>query len=98
MPWTLAHSDEPHSWGELVRAWEWNPFVLSLLLVATLLYARGLWRLRRSSHAKGGIKAWEAMCFWFGLASIFLALISPLHAWGQVLFSAHMVQHELLML
>jgi cytochrome c oxidase assembly factor CtaG len=27
-----------------------------------------------------------------------VALVSPLHAWGSVLFSAHMTQHEVLML
>ena len=29
---------------------------------------------------------------------MFVALISPLHPWGEVLFSAHMTQHEILML
>ncbi|HVT81758.1 MAG TPA: cytochrome c oxidase assembly protein, partial [Phycisphaerae bacterium] len=94
----LAHGDEPHNWGELVRDWEWNPLVLSLLLISAALYGRGLWRLRRASHPNAGIKRWEAACFWAGLVSLFLALVSPLHAWGHVLFSAHMVQHEILML
>src|SRR6185369_9418238 len=30
--------------------------------------------------------------------ALFVALVSPLHAWGSVLFSAHMTQHEVLML
>jgi cytochrome c oxidase assembly factor CtaG len=29
---------------------------------------------------------------------MFIALVSPLHPWGEVLFSAHMTQHEILML
>ena len=33
-----------------------------------------------------------------GWLALFIALISPLHAWGRVLFSAHMTQHEVLML
>jgi putative membrane protein len=28
---------------------------------------------------------------------LFVALVSPLHPWGEVLFSAHMTQHEVLM-
>jgi putative membrane protein len=30
--------------------------------------------------------------------ALFVALVSPLHPWGRVLFSAHMTQHEVLML
>jgi cytochrome c oxidase assembly factor CtaG len=33
-----------------------------------------------------------------GWLALFVALISPLHSWGRVLFSAHMTQHEVLML
>jgi len=33
-----------------------------------------------------------------GWLALFIALVSPLHAWGRVLFSAHMSQHECLML
>ena len=36
--------------------------------------------------------------FWCGWMSLALALISPLHPLGEALFSAHMVQHEILML
>jgi len=45
-----------------------------------------------------GIRRWEAGCFAGGWLALFIALVSPVHAWGSVLFSAHMTQHEILML
>ncbi len=41
---------------------------------------------------------WRVISFWAGTAALVLALVSPLHPLGEVLFSAHMVQHEILML
>ncbi|HEX4667412.1 MAG TPA: cytochrome c oxidase assembly protein, partial [Chthoniobacterales bacterium] len=46
-------------------------------------------------HAIG---AMEISCFVAGWLTLVIALVSPLHPWGSVLFSAHMTQHELLML
>jgi putative membrane protein len=45
-----------------------------------------------------GIRRWEALAFVGGWFALFVALVSPVHAWGRVLFSAHMTQHEILML
>jgi putative membrane protein len=45
-----------------------------------------------------GIYKWEAMSFGAGWLALLIALISPLHPLGGVLFSAHMTQHEVLML
>ena len=36
--------------------------------------------------------------FALGWIALVIALCSPIHAWGSVLFSAHMTQHEILML
>ena len=40
----------------------------------------------------------QIVAFTAGLLSLAVALISPLHALGEALFSAHMIQHEILML
>jgi len=56
---------------------------------------RKLWRASQQGH---GIRTWEAWCFAGGWLALVVALVSPLHPWGQVLFSAHMTQHEILML
>jgi cytochrome c oxidase assembly factor CtaG len=48
-------------------------------------------------HIGRGIRVWEAACFAVGWVLTALALLSPLHALGEQLFVAHMVQHELSM-
>jgi putative membrane protein len=58
----------------------------------------GLRNVWRAAHVGAGVKRWEATCFALGWISLFIALVSPLHPWGQVLMSAHMTQHEILML
>jgi putative membrane protein len=77
-------------------AWSFEPAVVAILLVSGLLYARGLARLWSAAERGAGIRSWEASAFAGGWLVIALALISPLHAMGSVLFSAHMTQHELL--
>ena len=47
-----------------------------------------------SAHAVAG----KSLAFWSGWCALGIALVSPLHALGAVLFSAHMIQHEVLML
>src|SRR5829696_9053551 len=93
----LAHGGKPHDWHDLWREWGLEPGVIIPMAVTAWLYLRGLLRLWRSSEG-GGIKRWEARCFAGGMFALFVALVSPLHPWGRVLFSAHMTQHEVLML
>jgi putative membrane protein len=83
---------------DLLSTWTFEPWVLALLAVSAGLYARGVWRLwRHAGHARGITRA-QIACFAGGWLSLVLALVSPLDALGSALFSAHMVQHELLML
>ncbi|MCL4403117.1 MAG: cytochrome c oxidase assembly protein [Acidobacteria bacterium] len=89
-PALLAHEGEPLRPHDLWAAWEWDPGVVIPLALSAWLYWRG------ASH-RHGIRTWEAACFWAGWGTLFLALCSPLHPLGEVLFSAHMVQHERLM-
>jgi cytochrome c oxidase assembly factor CtaG len=89
----LAGDPGPQNTQELLRAWSLEPGVIALLLPVAWLYARGLRRMRPA-----GSYARESVCFAVGWLTLAAALISPLHAWGQALFSAHMVQHEALML
>lgn len=90
-----AHPASDLSPTNIWTAWSWEPVVLTLLVVAVALYARGLHRLW-SIDVGVGIRRREAAAFFAGWAVIALALVSPLHALGGVLFSAHMAQHELL--
>lgn len=78
--------------------WTWEPGVLMPLAGTAVLYAFGLGRLWRRAGIGQGIRRWEAGCFAAGWLALFAALVSPLHALGEILFSAHMAQHEVLIL
>jgi putative membrane protein len=91
----LAHPVSTVTPSDLWSAWSWEPAVIVFLLVSGALYLGGLRRLW--SKARGtGIRQWEAAAFAGGWLSAAVALVSPLHALGGSLFSAHMAQHELL--
>jgi cytochrome c oxidase assembly factor CtaG len=83
----------PHDlWG----AWTFEPLPVLGLVVSAALYGRGLARLWRAGRRQG-VRGWEAASFVAGWLLLALALVSPLHALGGALFSAHMGQHELIM-
>jgi putative membrane protein len=88
---SLAHTGEPLELHYLCSAWEFDPGVIIPLAISALLYVIGSRRHR-------GLTRVQRTCFWAGWLSLTLALISPVHPLGEVLFSAHMVQHEVLML
>jgi putative membrane protein len=93
----FAHGGESHPGLELLTNWPFEPLSTACLALSGYLYIRGLrqfWKVRRGT----GIKRWEAACFGLGWLFLFIALLSPLHPFGSVLFSAHMTQHEILML
>ena len=65
---------------------------ISLVAIAALYLAgiRPLWRK--------SIRPWQAIAFATGWIAAAVALLSPLDRWSDILFSAHMAQHEILML
>lgn len=77
--------------------WSFEPQVVLPVAVTALIYARGQREvLRRTSNAHESVR--NQMLFSVaGFAVLAIALLSPLHAMGNALFSAHMIQHELLM-
>jgi putative membrane protein len=79
---------EPH---DLWRAWRFDPGIVLPLAATAILYARGA-RISRGAAVP------QFACFWSGWLFLAGSLISPLHSLGEVLFSAHMAQHEILML
>jgi putative membrane protein len=87
----LAHAGEPVRPHDLWEAWAFDPGILIPLLLSLWLYLRG-WRA-----ASGPMKRSEGVAFLCGWAALFIALVSPVHPMGESLFSAHMTQHELLM-
>src|SRR5687767_6987119 len=95
-PTPLAHGGEPHTFDDLLTTWGWEPFTWLGLILSLWLYVVGVRRLwRAAGRAGAGIRRWEAWCFACGWFALFVALVSPLHPWGKVLFAAHMTQHEI---
>jgi putative membrane protein len=87
----LAHAGEPIEPHDLWTAWRFDLGVVIPLAVSALLYARG-------ARVPRGVTRRQKVCFWAGWLALVVALVSPIHPLGEALFSAHMVQHELLML
>ncbi|MBM4415770.1 MAG: cytochrome c oxidase assembly protein [Chloroflexi bacterium] len=79
---------------QLWTAWAADPLVLLPAGLLALLYARGLRRWRNGRA--GAHRWWQTACFTLGLATLVLALVSPLDRLAEHHFSAHMVQHLLL--
>jgi putative membrane protein len=77
--------------------WSWDPLALVVLSISGAVYSLGLYRLWKNAGRGHGIGAWHAAAFALGWLSLVLALLSPLDTLSDILFSAHMSQHELLM-
>ena len=81
--------------GPVVWAWAWRFDVSAVLLAAGVVYAAGWVRLRtwgRRRLAKGRY----LLLYLSGLVVIAVALMSPVDTLQNLLFSMHMLQHELL--
>ena len=90
----LAHQAVTRS--ELFRTWTFEPVLLVALVATAAVYARGRARLGR--RITGTPRAGRTAAFYSGLVVLATALMSPLDALSSALFSAHMVQHLLLMM
>lgn len=94
----VAHTGPHQIWAEALAHWTFEPITIALLVASAAIYALGVRRLWARAGPGGGIRRWEAACFAGGLLCLAVALLSPLSWLSAILFSAHMTQHELLML
>ncbi|MDQ2735949.1 MAG: cytochrome c oxidase assembly protein [Pseudomonadota bacterium] len=78
--------------------WSWEPWVVACLAISAVLYAIGVARLWAHAGTGRGVSAPQVGNFVLGWLILVLALLSPLDSLGDKLFSAHMIQHELLMI
>lgn len=81
-----------------IWAWDFAPWVIFLMLLSAGLYGVGLWRLWRTAGVGHGLQKQSVSAFMFGWLALVVALVSPLDTMGSWLFSAHMLQHEILMI
>jgi cytochrome c oxidase assembly factor CtaG len=80
------------------REWTFEPVTVALLLASLGIYATGVLRLWDHAGGGRGLSTWRVASFAAGVLAIAVALLSPVDWLAEQLFSAHMVQHELLML
>ncbi len=93
-----AHTLTTTSGGTLTFGWDFAPWVTALLGISLALYGIGFARLeRRGTHGRIARRA-HAAAFGAGWLTLALVLLSPLAALSGALFSAHMVEHEAMML
>jgi putative membrane protein len=96
---SLAGSDAVAHGVEEIEHSPWAPDIGSLLGLAifALLYGLGWWRMgfRTRERLLGASRGWG---FAAGIGVLAVALVSPLDVLAGRLFSAHMLQHLLLML
>ncbi|MBA2667007.1 MAG: cytochrome c oxidase assembly protein [Trueperaceae bacterium] len=81
-----------------LSAWNLDPLLIGGLLLAAACYARGVAVVWRRGGTGALVSRLRVASFALGLYVLALALVSPLDALAHLLFSAHMVQHVLLML
>lgn len=93
-----AHDGQPHSFADAWSYWGSDPLTMTGLAISAVIYTTGIFRLWSTTGIGKGIRRWEASVFGLGWLSLFVALVSPVHALSTVLFSVHMTQHEILML
>jgi putative membrane protein len=76
---------------------DWSPpLILTTTIVLTsILYTRGWFAIRKTRPHL--FPPWRLAAFLLGLATIWLAIASPLDGFADALLSAHMIEHLLLM-
>jgi cytochrome c oxidase assembly factor CtaG len=77
--------------------WTWDPLLIAPIAALLALYAAGAARLRRTAGGLRLVRGWHLVAFGAGWTAFVVAMLSPLHAASAVFLSAHMTQHELLM-
>jgi putative membrane protein len=77
--------------------WSYDPWLLTPLYLVGIAFYVGTQRLWRNAGAGHGVSFHQVAAFWTGWLVVALAVTSPLHWFGERLFAAHMIEHELLM-
>lgn len=78
--------------------WSFDPWLMAPLYATGIGFYVGTQRLWRHAGGGRGVSFRQVAAFWTGWLVLALAVTSPLHWLGERLFTAHMVEHGLLML
>ncbi|HLY42005.1 MAG TPA: cytochrome c oxidase assembly protein [Terracidiphilus sp.] len=76
---------------------DWSPpvWLTSAIFLAALIYLRGWFAIRKTRPEQFSV--WRLTAFMSALACLWIAIGSPLDAFADILLSAHMVEHLILM-
>ncbi|UWZ84140.1 cytochrome c oxidase assembly protein [Occallatibacter riparius] len=86
----MFHEAHPDMWSV---PWSFEPAIVIPLLALLGVYTAGASRRGNVASLR-----WRHASFAAGWGTLALALVSPIHELGEQLFSAHMLQHEILIL
>lgn len=78
--------------------WSYDPWLLTPLYAVGIAFHVGTQRVWHHAGFGRGIRPGQVVAFWSGWLILALVITSPIHWLGERLFTAHMVEHELLML
>ena len=84
----------PH---DALSSWGAPPLEMAMLILMTLWYCLGVRALWQRAGRGRGVSRLQVVGFISGTGVMWLALASPIDAMSEALFSAHMVQHLLLL-
>ena len=93
-----AHPGGPLSPHDLWTAWTIEPWVTAPLVLSILIYVWGTYNVWKRAGQGHGITSRQWISFVGAVLVLILALMSPLDTLSDELFSAHMIQHLMLML
>jgi putative membrane protein len=82
-----------NSWS----AWSYDPWLLTPLYLTGVGFYVGTQRVWHAAGFNHGVQVAQVAALWTGWLVLGLAITSPLHWLGERLFSAHMMEHELMM-
>src|SRR5436305_735507 len=82
---------------EAMTWWTLDPLSLGPIVLSSALYGTGVRRVWRHAGIGHGIQRWEVGAFAAGQLALLVALVSPVDRLSDLLFSAHMTQHEIIM-
>jgi putative membrane protein len=80
----------------IVARWEFPVGLTAAIVLTGIIYLRGWMALRRTRPDQ--FNGWRLLSFVGGLSALWIAIGSPLEAAADVLLSAHMIEHLILMM
>jgi putative membrane protein len=81
----------------IIEHWSYDPMLL-LVVVMVIVHERGLNSLaRRSRIERSRVRRRRSLLFYAGLATLLLAIVSPIDYWADDYFFVHMIAHLMIM-